>query len=559
MLDIKGAPQALVWLDLTEIRKGSQEDQKVLPKARIRALRALLFAGTTASGVRPFPPASMRSYMDAESRPAHPDPAAAAHADPAVADPTTAQCSPCPLLHDPALERRVHDLGTDLLSVARRSRRSVLSGTFWSDKMMDWASRDQAFKLQLFRFIDAFPSLGTPGEIYGQLVAHLTAPGVKPPPGLRLAVKAGGVFKGLTAWILSRRISSTARRFIAAADAEEAVKVLEKLWLSDTAHTVTLLGEKCLSLDDARKYQGDYLHLLRAASDAAAKWPARARAETDHLGPIPRANISIKASSLHPHLDPANQESAIEELLEMMLPILSEAKQGSVQLHLDMEESELKGIIFGLLKRCAETSDVEIGVVLQAYLRSAEDDAQDLIGWTRATGRQITVRLVKGAYWDYEKARAERTGQPVPVWTLKSDSDACFERVAARLVDAIPKSPDEGGIKLALGSHNLRSIVAVLALLGRSGLPENAVELQMLYGMAEGLKAAAVERELRLREYIPIGPLVQGMAYLVRRLLENTSNESWLKLGSTYGADPDDLLASPHRSDECAADGQETG
>ena len=100
-------------------------------------------------------------------------------------------------------------------------------------------------------------------------------------------------------------------------------------------------------------------------------------------------------------------------------------------------------------------------------------------------------------------------------------------------------------MKLALGSHNVRSIAVGLAELERRGLPTDALELQMLHGMADPLKAAAVERGLRVREYVPVGDLVPGMAYLVRRLLENTSNESWLKAGFLDNASPEQLLASP--------------
>src|SRR5439155_4365962 len=94
-------------------------------------------------------------------------------------------------------------------------------------------------------------------------------------------------------------------------------------------------------------------------------------------------------------------------------------------------------------------------------------------------------------------------------------------------------------------SHNLRSIAHALAAARVRGLPDNALEFQMLRGMADELKAALVERQYRVREYVPVGRLVPGMAYLVRRLLENTSNESWLRAGFSDGADAKTLLAPP--------------
>jgi len=138
----------------------------------------------------------------------------------------------------------------------------------------------------------------------------------------------------------------------------------------------------------------------------------------------------------------------------------------------------------------------------------------------------------------------------VPVWSRKVDTDASFERMARAFVASTPASKGEGGVKLALGSHNARSIAATLAALEKRGLPNSALELQMLYGMGDQLKAAAIEMGLRLREYAPIGELIPGMAYLVRRLLENSSNESWLKAGFKDNASTERLLASPHRAFE---------
>ena len=188
------------------------------------------------------------------------------------------------------------------------------------------------------------------------------------------------------------------------------------------------------------------------------------------------------------------------------------------------------------------------GVALQAYLTSGDTDAEDLIGWARRTGRQVTVRLIKGAYWDYEVVQAERMNWPTPVWRRKVDTDACFERMAERLVAAYPRHAGQGGIHLAVGSHNLRSIARVLALVEACDQPPSAIELQMLFGMAGVLQGAVLQQRLRLRQYVPIGPLIPGMAYLVRRLLENVSNQSWLRAGFFDDAGDDELLASPHPS-----------
>jgi RHH-type proline utilization regulon transcriptional repressor/proline dehydrogenase/delta 1-pyrroline-5-carboxylate dehydrogenase len=182
---------------------------------------------------------------------------------------------------------------------------------------------------------------------------------------------------------------------------------------------------------------------------------------------------------------------------------------------------------------------------MQAYLKSGVDDAKRMVEWARAKKKVVTVRLVKGAYWDAETIKAELHGWPVPVWAEKWQTDACFERMTEVFLDSTPKQKGEFGVKLAMGSHNVRSIAAALAGLESRGLPQNAVELQMLHGMADQLKFAAAELGLRIREYVPVGEMIPGMAYLVRRLLENTSNESWLKAGFMDNADAGALLRAP--------------
>src|SRR5690606_10932765 len=135
-----------------------------------------------------------------------------------------------------------------------------------------------------------------------------------------------------------------------------------------------------------------------------------------------------------------------------------------------------------------EEIDFRAGIAMQAYLRSGDDDARRIAEWAQRANRIVSVRLVKGAYWDYETIHAEEMGWPCPVWSVKRDTDACFERMTDIFLDATPRSTSDGGVKLALGSHNVRSISYALAGLERRGLPREAIELQMLHGMADQLK-----------------------------------------------------------------------
>ena len=447
---------------------------------------------------------------------------------------------------DAGTEQRILAIGSLLLDQARSKKQSWLSTAFWSDKLMDWAMQDEAFKIQLFRFVDTFPMLVTPEQVHEHLMDYLTQPDVKLPPGLGMGLKAGGIMQGTMTKTVTSQITKMAERFIAGTDAASALPSLEKIWNEGVAFSVDLLGEACVSDAEAVEYRQRYLDLLTNLPKTVSSWKTQHVLENDHLGPIPRTNISIKISSLFANTDPIANDVSIDGLFEALRPILEEAQRNGTLINFDMEQFEYKDLTLDLFMRCCDEIDFPAGLAMQAYLRSGDEDAKRIIEWSTRTGRCITVRLVKGAYWDYETIHAEEMGWPVPVWSRKVDTDACFERMAVLFIESTPAENGQGGVKLALGSHNIRSIATAMALLEKRGLPPAALELQMLRGMADQLKGGVLSEGLRLREYVPVGEMIPGMAYLVRRLLENTSNESWLRSSFVDDADATVLLASPH-------------
>ncbi|MBU6403013.1 MAG: proline dehydrogenase family protein, partial [Verrucomicrobia bacterium] len=181
----------------------------------------------------------------------------------------------------------------------------------------------------------------------------------------------------------------------------------------------------------------------------------------------------------------------------------------------------------------------DVGLVIQAYLREAERDLDDLLAWAQRRRGRVTVRLVKGAYWDYETVLARQRGWPVPVFLHKAETDANLERLTVTLLR------HERHVRLALGTHNVRSIAHALVQARRLGVDPRSFELQMLHGMAEPIKAALVRLGLRVREYAPVGELLPGMGYLVRRLLENTSNEGFLRAKFAAHQAAETLLRDP--------------
>lgn len=443
------------------------------------------------------------------------------------------------------MESLTQSIGHTLLVGMAEHQQGITDKQYWADKLLDWTTRDPAFKTQLFRFIDVFPVLTDAEQIEQHLREYLLAPGVQLPPGLGLGFKAGSFLPGVMRKTMTAQIQQMAGNFIAGTDAQQALAVLRRRWDQGIAFSLDVLGEACLSQIEADMYQQRYLDLIQTLPQLAATWPENPKLTTNHCGNVPRVNVSIKVSSLDPVFDAIETEIALQRLIARLDPLLSAAIERGVLINFDMEQFAVKDLTLRLFKKAARQYPFEAGIVVQAYLRSSMADARELVQWTRDTGRQITVRLVKGAYWDYEIAHAQVMGYPIPVYRDKQQTDANYEQIARLLLDATPRHKDEGGIHLAVGSHNVRSIAAALAYARSIGLPENAVELQMLRGMADPLKLAASNMGYRVREYMPVGELIPGMAYLVRRLLENTSNQSWLLAEHRGGADQAHLLKAP--------------
>jgi proline dehydrogenase len=224
--------------------------------------------------------------------------------------------------------------------------------------------------------------------------------------------------------------------------------------------------------------------------------------------------------------------------------LLVEARDRGAHLHIDTESVDsLDAVLELVLELLAEPDLAEgpsAGIVLQAYLRESPDRLRDVLAWAQATPRAqpLTVRLVKGAYWDHEVVEARQHGWGVPVFEDKAESDRNFEALSRALIDAKPL------VRTAIASHNLRSVAHAIAYNRLTGGDDGDIELQVLRGLGDDLQDALAHAGFRVRAYCPVGELVAGMAYLVRRLLENTANESFLS-DLQRGTPIEELLAAP--------------
>src|SRR5215471_14513483 len=294
------------------------------------------------------------------------------------------------------------------------------------------------------------------------------------------------------------------------------------------AVTLDALGEAVVTEREADAYAEQYVVLLREAARAVGRFPEEPLIDRDHDGsPLPRVNVSVKLSALTPIFDPIDPDGVARSVTPRFRRILDAAAAVGAFVHVDMEQYERKDLTLALFKEVlsmpAYAKLRHVGIVIQAYLRDAERDIVDLAAWAEKRGTPVWVRLVKGAYWDSETVLARQRGWPCPVWEQKWETDASYERATELLVDRARV------LRPAFASHNVRSLAKALALARARKLPDRLIEFQALYGMADPLKAALVKFNQRVRVYTPFGELIPGMAYLVRRLLENTSNESFVR------------------------------
>src|SRR5215470_1220273 len=444
-------------------------------------------------------------------------------------------------------EARVQQIGRELFERVVRDRQAFYSADRWTAALFAWSLAHEDAKLQLFRFVDVLPALDSDRDLVRHLREYFE--GRDAPyasllnAALGIARVAGRLGDAVVAVMLRETIRRLARRFVAGSTPAQARRAALDARRAGQAFTLDVLGEACLSDAEADAYEARYLELVDTLGREAPHWPAAPRLDAASWGPLPRVNVSVKVSALHPWLEPADPEGSASAVKRRLRPILRAAQAAGAHIHIDMEDRRLHELTLQIFMELADEAEFRrernFGIVLQAYLRDAESGARRLIAWARRRGTPVSVRLVKGAYWDYETAHAELENWPVPVFETKPETDASFERLTHLLLE------HADSIDLAVGSHNIRTIAHALAAREARGLPQAAVEFQALYGMAQPLVRALTERGERVRIYMPFGELIPGMAYLVRRLLENTSNESFLRRGFAEGESPAALLATP--------------
>ncbi len=441
------------------------------------------------------------------------------------------------------IQSQIKSKGETIFALMEGESKSIFNKDWWYGRIMEWSMKNEHFKTQMFRFVDVLPYLNSGSEVARHLKEYFAESGDELPSVFNFGVGLGSLAPGLMAGAVRKNVTQMAKMFISGETPDESLSVLKKQRKNKIGFTVDLLGEACLSEQEAADYQSRYLELIDWLAKDAASWEHIPLIDEDQNGPIPRVNVSVKLSSLYSQIDLKDWDNSKTVVKERIRAILRQGMLRGCFINLDMEQYELKDFTVEVFKDLMMEQEFKtyphFGCVIQAYLTDSHKDIKDLCVFAKARGVPFTVRLVKGAYWDFETVHAAQTGWPVPVYTNKRATDANYEECALTLLQNHPH------IRVALGSHNVRSIAACLVHAERMGIDPRALEVQMLYGMADAIKGAMVKMNIRVREYAPVGELIPGMAYLVRRLLENTSNESFLKSKFADNVSTETLLQDP--------------
>jgi len=449
---------------------------------------------------------------------------------------------------DRTYEAKTQEIAKQLLAATRENRSffaQMRDQMRWDDKLLAWAMGNPGLRVQLFRFIDCLPALRSKPEIARHLQEYLGDESVELPSALKGILNftnADSMPGQLAATTVSTAVETLAHKYIAGENIKQALKTIERLRKDKMAFTLDLLGEAVITEAEAQSYLESYLQLMEQLTQEAKKWSPVEEIDFAEGEPLPRVQVSVKLTAFYSQFDPLDAKGSQERVSDRIRILLRRAKELGAAVHFDMEQYTYKDITISILKQLLMEEEfrsrTDVGVTMQAYLRDSEQDLRDWISWAKERGYPLTVRLVKGAYWDQETIKAAQKDWPQPVYNDKAATDANFEKMTQLMLE------NHDYIYSAIGSHNVRSQALAIAIAESLNIPRRRFEMQVLYGMGDQLAKALVKRGHRVRVYAPYGELLPGMAYLIRRLLENTANSSFLRQ-SLEDRPIEELLAPP--------------
>jgi RHH-type proline utilization regulon transcriptional repressor/proline dehydrogenase/delta 1-pyrroline-5-carboxylate dehydrogenase len=323
-------------------------------------------------------------------------------------------------------------------------------------------------------------------------------------------------------------------QFVAGRDIEEALDHAREREQRGYRHSYDMLGEAALTMEDAERYCAAYAGAIKAIGKAGA-------GRGIHDGP----GISVKLSALHPRYARAQRKRVLAELLPRLRELALMAAERGMGINIDAEESDRLELSLDLMQALAADPALHgyegLGFVVQAYQKRCPHVIDWLIDLAQRHRRRFMLRLVKGAYWDAEIKRAQVDGMPgYPVYTRKLHTDVSYLACARRLLTASDR------IYPQFATHNAHTLATVRAWAQMAGV--SAYEFQCLHGMGEPLYDEVVGSAplgVPCRIYAPVGSHATLLAYLVRRLLENGANSSFVNRIMDPDVPVEELIADP--------------
>ncbi len=439
-------------------------------------------------------------------------------------------------------ESQVLQTGKSLLSYDGAKGFGFLSPHKWSQALLDKMMGSEPFRVASLRFTDVAPTLRNDGDFMEHLTAYYgQIDGME--KFLGNGIPAGKFLGKVIAPVVRQNIRGMAGTFIAGETIADGIKTFKGLHSDGLACSIDLLGEAVISKTEAEAFTQSYHDAIEQIAKATQKWGGAKYPEQDKIGIIARANVSVKLSALYEHISPMAHDHSVEVLTQRFADLMANAKIHNAYVHIDTEQWELLPItteVFHNVLMDERFRDYpHVGIVCQAYLRESDKFLQTLIDLAQQRGTPFSIRLVKGAYWDYEQAYAEQMGWDCPVFDYKEETDINYEKLLRVLIEAFPT------VRPLIGSHNARSLAVAITLQREFGLEKQDIEFQVLNGMAPNFRDALRDMGYRVRQYCPVGAFIPGMSYLVRRLLENTANQSFVAQKAKGEVDVDTLLAPP--------------
>lgn len=426
------------------------------------------------------------------------------------------------------IEERTQQIGRELFDRLNRRAPSVFHPLWWEDRLLDWAMRDSGVRLQMYRFLDVLPMLRNHQAIARHLDEYFDDVRGRLPTAARLGLElsnSNSVLSRALAWNARTNADRIARRFVAGETPADVLEVLQRLRSKRLAFSLHRVGDAVLSDVEADACQQDCLDMLHGLATQVNDWPSDPLTDDDPDGPIPRIQLSVDPANLAGSFALVDSAGTTERILERLRPVLAAARECEASVTLTPARHRHQALTQSLLRTVLMESEFRdwdgCGIALTAAFTDSERELKDLLAWIKKRGTPIAVRLACSARQEHEIRQSSQCGWPVPVSRSPWQAERNFEQAMRKVLE------NRKWLRPVVAARDLRSFAWAAACVEVLGLPEQAIEFLMPYGVADRHAQLLTEQDFRVRIDAPFGSRIPGLACQVRRLLENPSDD-WL-------------------------------